>query len=68
MPMFKCRVVEEVTAHIDFDIEADTPEQAAKIAHDRWVEEGIGQLEESVDERYVEVNGEVVEHDPEVEG
>jgi hypothetical protein len=61
VPKFKCVVREEVKCFIELEIEADTPEQAAQAARDQWVDNGAGEKREEVHERWVEIDGELVE-------
>lgn len=61
MPKFQCTVREKVSTFIEFEVEAETKEEAAQIARDRWVINGEGELREDVDDRWVEIDGESVE-------
>ena len=61
MPKFECEVVEEVRCVVILDVEAGTREEAAQIARNLWVENGEGDKHEAVLERWVEIDGEIVE-------
>ena len=61
MPKFQCDVVEEVRVSITLEVEADTKEEAAQTAREAWVANGDGDMREEVNERWVEIDGEVIE-------
>ena len=58
---FKVCIVEQVRATIEYEITAESAEEGAQEAYDRWVINGEGELCESVEDRTVEVDGEAVE-------
>lgn len=61
MPKFKCRVIEEVKCYVEIEVEARSKKAAAQLARDMWVNDGLGEKYEEVDERWVEIEGERVE-------
>jgi hypothetical protein len=61
MPTFKVIVKEEVLASIEYEIEANTKEDAAIIGLRKWVIDGEGEAQESVGDRWAEVDGEIIE-------
>jgi predicted TIM-barrel enzyme len=61
MAKFKCVVCEEVEVFIELEVEADTQEAAAQMARDFWVNNSVGVKHENVRERWVEIDGAIVE-------
>lgn len=61
MPKFNCVVHEEVKVTITVEVEAETKEGAAQIARDAWVNNGEGEKHEAVNERWVEIDRDLIE-------
>jgi hypothetical protein len=61
MPKFICEVHEEVHATIEVEVIARSKKQAAQLAREAWVNNAKGEMSEAVEDRWVEVDGEVIE-------
>jgi len=63
VPEFKCKVRETVAVTIPITIVAKTKKEAAQIARNAWVNmaEGKEKMQEEVEDRWVEVDGDFVE-------
>lgn len=61
MPLFNVEVHEQVHATIDLKVRAKTKEEAAQLAREAWVINGRGELNEAVEGRWVEIDGELIE-------
>lgn len=58
---YKVEVHEEVHATIYLEVQASSPEDAAKRARHEWVTNGKGDMSEAVEDRWVEIDGETMD-------